>query len=88
MAGSMQIPKSTKTAPNCAGTVIFFPAAPFIPEGRIFKLPSRVDRMRCHGVCAVSDPIIDYHRPIEIGVAGGTSCSAQVLEAGRLGTGR
>jgi hypothetical protein len=33
MSGSKQIPEIPKTAPNCAGTVIFFPAAPFIPEG-------------------------------------------------------
>jgi hypothetical protein len=38
ITGSKAIPKSTKTAPNCARAVIFFPAAPFIPEWQIFKL--------------------------------------------------
>jgi hypothetical protein len=64
MAGSKAIPKSPKTAPNCASTVIFFPVAPFIPEWQIFKMLQRVDRRRCHGVSAVSDPIIDYHRAL------------------------
>jgi hypothetical protein len=64
MAGSKAIPETTKTAPNCASAVIFFPAAPFIPEWQIIKLPQRVDRSRCRSACAVSDPIIDYHRAL------------------------
>jgi hypothetical protein len=85
MGGSKQIPETTKTAPNCAGTVIFFPAAPFIPEGRIFKLPQRVDRIRCRGVGAVSDPIIDYHRPMESTAAGGTVLRAAGADGRAIG---
>jgi hypothetical protein len=85
MSGSKQIPEIPKTAPNCAGTAIFFPAAPFIPEDQNFKLPERVDRIRCRGVGAVSDPIIDYHRLMESTVTGGTVLRAAGADGRAIG---